>query len=225
MTGLHLKIYLKLVYMIIQLCPKDLQYLKSALSGDALRVVKSISISNQNYSVAWSLLEDRFSNRKEQVFAHIKRFMSMPCIQHESSSALLNLVDTTFESVKSLEILEQKIEGFSDTMFVYILLQKLDPATKLWFEREFGKKNELPKLSELIDFLKNYARTLENSKSSKSTNQKYYAKSAVLLTNVKFVKVIMLYISVQNFKKFRSRTESSSLKNENYVLTVSQIIV
>ncbi|XP_035227433.1 uncharacterized protein LOC118199648 [Stegodyphus dumicola] len=36
---------------------QKLQYLLSALKGDALRVVKSIAVLDQNYEVAWSLLE------------------------------------------------------------------------------------------------------------------------------------------------------------------------
>ena len=51
----------------------------------------------------------------------------------------------------------------------------------MWFEREFGKNNDLPKLIELIEFLKNSARALEASKTSMNTNQKQYSKSSVML--------------------------------------------
>ena len=110
---------------------QKLQYLLSALKNDAFRVVKSILISDDNYQIALSLLEERFSNHREQVFAHIKRFMSIPSIHNESASALLNVVDMYFECIRSLETLDQKVEGFADTMFVYILLQKLYASTKV----------------------------------------------------------------------------------------------
>ncbi|KFM71372.1 hypothetical protein X975_16590, partial [Stegodyphus mimosarum] len=132
---------------------QKLQYLLSALKGDALRVVKSIPVSDQNYEVAWSLLEERFSNHREQVFAHIKRFMSIPPIHSESASALLNLVDFTFKCTRALEILEHKIDGFAEIMFAYVLLQKLDASTKLWFEREFDNITDLT-LSKQLDVKK-----------------------------------------------------------------------
>lgn len=139
-----------------------LQYLKSSLKGDAFRIVQSISIVDSNYELAWSLLEERYSNSREQVYAHLKRFMNMPVIQSESSSAILNLIDIASECMRSLETLEQKVEGFSTIMFAYILSQKLDINTKLWWERNL-KKDSLPNLPELLEFLKDYARTLNAS--------------------------------------------------------------
>lgn len=142
---------------------QKLQYLKSSLKADAARIVQSIAISDGNYETAWALLEERFSNNREQVFAHIKKLMSIPNLQNESPSAILNLVDTANECIRSLEILDQKIENFSETILVYILLQKLDSSTKLWWERQITN-DELPKLKCLTDFLKNHARTLQASK-------------------------------------------------------------
>ena len=67
--------------------------------------------------------------------------MSIPSIHDESASALLNRVDITFECIRSLETCQ--VEGWKSWRicwykFVYILLQKLDASTKVWFEREFG---------------------------------------------------------------------------------------
>ncbi|GFQ72984.1 retrovirus-related Pol polyprotein from transposon 17.6 [Trichonephila clavata] len=72
---------------------QKLQYLKSSLKGDAFRIIQSIAISDSNYLTAWELLEDRYSNKREHVFAHIRRLMSLNTIQCESASAVLSLVD------------------------------------------------------------------------------------------------------------------------------------
>ena len=60
-------------------------------------------------------------------------------------------------------------------------------------EREFVKNNDVPNLSDLIEFLKKCTRTLEVSKTSKNINQKQYSKSSVMLTNVKSSKCIYCY--------------------------------
>lgn len=150
---------------------QKLQYLKSSLKGDALRIIQSIPISDDNFKIAFNLLNERYSNQKEQIFAHIKRFLSLPNIYNESSTSLLNLVDNINEIIRSLEVLGQKVDNFSDTLMLYLVLQKLDSSTKLWWERQLTKK-EIPKLNELIEFLKTYARTLENSKSVSNRIQK-----------------------------------------------------
>ncbi|GBN63698.1 hypothetical protein AVEN_180264-1 [Araneus ventricosus] len=82
-----------------------LQYLKGLLTGDASREIQSITISDANYLMAWTLLEDRFSNKRDQVFAHLKRFISIPALQSDSASSVLNLIDTTYKCVRSLQTL------------------------------------------------------------------------------------------------------------------------
>lgn len=154
---------------------QKLSYLKLSLQGDAAKVIQSISINDINYNIAWSLLEERYSNTKEQVFVHLKRFMSIPPVTNDNPYSVLKLVDTVNECTRSLELLEQKIEGFSETILAYILLQKLDSTTKLWWEREH-KGDDLPKISDLVSFLKQYARTLQASKTPVS-NVAWYKKN------------------------------------------------
>lgn len=146
-----------------------LQYLKSSLKGDALRIIQSISVVDANYDLAWSLLEDRYSNKREQVYAHLKRFMSIQNIQHENPNAILSLIDISSECLRSLEILDQKIDSFSSIMLCYTLSQKLDANTKLWWERHL-KKDELPNMEAFKEFLKEHARTLNSSNNNVKRN-------------------------------------------------------
>ncbi|GBM44825.1 hypothetical protein AVEN_189476-1 [Araneus ventricosus] len=163
-----------------------LQYLKGLLTGDASRVIQSITISDANYLTAWTLLEDRFSNKRDQVFAHLKRFMSIPALQSDSASSVLNLIDTTYECVRSLQTLGYEVEQFAEVMFVYMLLQKLDASSKLWFEREFNKSKEIPSLKELLEFLKNYTRTSQSSRTSTNLKRNVYSKNtSLVISNVK----------------------------------------
>ena len=60
-------------------------------------------ISDDKYQIAWSLIEERFSNRREQFFVHIKQYMSILNIHTETASALLNVVDTIFECMRTFE--------------------------------------------------------------------------------------------------------------------------
>ncbi|GBO31665.1 hypothetical protein AVEN_22673-1 [Araneus ventricosus] len=71
-------------------------------------------------------------------------------------------------------------------MFVYMLLQKLDASSKLWVEREFNKSKEIPSLKELLDFLKNYARTSQSSRTSTNLKRNVYSKNtSLVISNVK----------------------------------------
>ncbi|GBM18024.1 hypothetical protein AVEN_238412-1 [Araneus ventricosus] len=81
-----------------------LQYLKASCRDESLGVIQPISISDANFDIAWKLLEDRYSNKRELLNAIIKKLLSQPNIS-ESSSAILNLIDITNECIRSLEVL------------------------------------------------------------------------------------------------------------------------
>jgi len=53
---------------------QKLTYLRSSLSGDASRMLKSISSTNANYTIAWQMLEERYHNTRELFFSVVKRF-------------------------------------------------------------------------------------------------------------------------------------------------------
>lgn len=112
---------------------QKLQYLKSACKADALNIISSIQISDANYDIAWNLLVERYSNKKDLIDAIIKKLLSLSPT-HETAPSLLKFVDNINECIRSLEVMEQKIEGFSDTLIVHILVEKLDKSTRVWYE-------------------------------------------------------------------------------------------
>ena len=81
------------------------------------------------------MLEVHYSNKWEQVYAHLKCFMSIQNIQLENPSVVLSQIDITSECLRSLEILDQKVDVLSSIILCYILSQKSDANTKLSWER------------------------------------------------------------------------------------------
>ncbi|GFT59113.1 uncharacterized protein NPIL_253651 [Nephila pilipes] len=49
-----------------------LQYLKSALRGDAFRIIQTISLTGSKYRLAWYLLEERYSYTRGQIYTTSK---------------------------------------------------------------------------------------------------------------------------------------------------------
>ena len=103
--------------------------------------------------------------------------MFFHAIHAENSASILKLVDNVKETILSLQILDHKKEWFSDTIFPYILIQKLDSTCKIWWEHKC-KRDKLPKIKNLIWFLKSQARTLQVSKPdfTSITQKKYQNK-------------------------------------------------
>ncbi|CAG7696131.1 unnamed protein product, partial [Allacma fusca] len=163
---------------------QKLQYLKLSLRGDAARILQSMKVTDGNYAIAWELLTNRYENRRELVFAHIKRLTMQSSLQAESASGLRELVDTTNECMRTLEILDQPTQSW-DSIVTFLILQKLDPETRRLWELSLPN-NEVPSFKSLIEWLEQHAQALNSiahtktkvqSKPSIKPETKLHAKS------------------------------------------------
>lgn len=63
-------------------------YLKAALEGTAVQIVKSLEFSAANYTVAWETICKRFDNKSLLTNNHIKAIFSIRPIKEESASQI-----------------------------------------------------------------------------------------------------------------------------------------
>ncbi|GFQ84399.1 integrase catalytic domain-containing protein [Trichonephila clavata] len=141
---------------------QKLQHLKGSLRSDALRIVNSLSITNDNFEIAWKLLKDRYFNKREIMSSLMKKFINITPLSGESSTQILNLIDSTKEFVRMLESLEYKVDPTSDTLLMHMILFKLDTNSRTWFERTFPI-DAILRLDELLQFLATQARSITSS--------------------------------------------------------------
>ncbi|CAH2105407.1 unnamed protein product [Euphydryas editha] len=63
-------------------------YLKQYLKGSASKVIESVTVSSNNYAVAWSLLCERYDNKRLLVKEHIKCLFSLETLHKESERGI-----------------------------------------------------------------------------------------------------------------------------------------
>ncbi|XP_018370063.1 PREDICTED: uncharacterized protein LOC108765716 [Trachymyrmex cornetzi] len=158
-------------------------YLQSAVKGSAAQCFQSLSLSNENYDAAWTLLKSRFENKRLIVHHHIQALLELPVLTKESCTNLRKLIDDIQQNMIALTKLEQPVQSW-DTLLIHLLTPKLDVKTKReWeFKREFSK---LPTMKEFIDFLNKRCSILETLlpnqlKDTSSANTKSHKKSVSL---------------------------------------------
>ena len=71
-----------------------LQYLKSAVKGEASKMLTSITVTDDNFDVAMEILQNRYDNRRLILRAHIHGIVSYRPVSHENTRELRKLVDT-----------------------------------------------------------------------------------------------------------------------------------
>lgn len=95
-----------------------------------------------------NLLVERYYSKKDLTNAVNKKLLSLPqtC---DTAPSLLKFVDVISEYIRSLKVLEQDGNNFSETLIIYLLVEKLDGNTH---KRSF-KKDELGTFKQLSFFL------------------------------------------------------------------------
>lgn len=128
-------------------------HLRSFLEGEPLDLIASIKISNDNYSVAWSLLVERYENLQLIVHQYVKELFEFPTLIKESCTDLLHLYDTFTKNIRSLKYLGQPTDSW-DTLLIYLITTKFDSSTRRAWEAYPLDCNTLPTWIEMSRFLK-----------------------------------------------------------------------
>ncbi|CAG9568034.1 unnamed protein product [Danaus chrysippus] len=134
-------------------------YLKTYLEGPASAVINSVSVSSDNYSLAWKLLCERYDNKRLLINEHIKCLFSIESLTKESHSGLRNLIDTLSKNLNALHILGELTDKW-DTLIIFLASAKLDSVTSRKWE-EYRSNKDAPTLDDFYDFLRKRSMVLE----------------------------------------------------------------
>nr|XP_049704680.1 uncharacterized protein LOC126056266 [Helicoverpa armigera] len=173
-------------------------YLRSALTGSARQIIKSLQFTAENYSIAWSLLENRFNNNRLLVQNHVKALFSMQGLHKESAFHIRKLIDNVLKNIRALKGLDEPTDQW-DTLLIFLIVSKMDSTTEKEWENHKSALSKLPNhenkkltLNDMIIFLTDRADMLESIKGThdsgrqtsdgsvkkpSSSNQSKYASS------------------------------------------------
>ena len=134
-------------------------YLKSCLKGKAVKVIESLKVTADNYASAWTILQNRFDNKRLIVQDHVYGILNFPNINKASHTELRKLLDTMCSHLEALAVHQITPERFCDIILISIISEKLDYTSK----REWQSKltSELPTWDELKHFLEKRSEMLE----------------------------------------------------------------
>ncbi|XP_076549204.1 uncharacterized protein LOC143306713 [Osmia lignaria lignaria] len=132
---------------------EKLYHLKGCLRDEAAEVLASIELSAENYRVAWSLLKERYDNRKIIRQTHVKALLNLKHVSKEFP--VRSLLDQVQKHVRALDALKEPVDHWN-TLLVEIISQKLNNVIREKWE-EFSGESVSPTFKELITFLQRRA--------------------------------------------------------------------
>ncbi|XP_055623669.1 uncharacterized protein LOC129767075 [Toxorhynchites rutilus septentrionalis] len=141
-------------------CIQKFQYLPSALRGDALKLIGSLTITSDNYAIAWEALNKRYANKYLLKKKHLQALTSSTKLTAKTVSNLRSLLEDFERNVKILTQLGEPTEQWS-SILVQLLSSQLDDGTLKDWEEHVSGENE-PTYENLVKFLTMKVRTLDS---------------------------------------------------------------
>lgn len=139
---------------------QKLQYLKSCLQGEALTLVKNLTLRDENYKLAIKVLKRRYDNIKTIGDAHFQTIFGLFTLQSQQAAGIRKLTARMYENVQAMQNLKEPVDKW-DSWLIYVLKMKLDPETRLEWERHCTEDH--PKFEDMVTFLNGFANAMELS--------------------------------------------------------------
>ncbi|XP_055604663.1 uncharacterized protein LOC129752900 [Uranotaenia lowii] len=134
-------------------------YLRSSLSGEALKLIQTINISANNYIVAWTLLVEHYQKPARLKQSYVDSLFEFSTLKRESSTELRFLVERFEANVKVLKQLGEKTQ-FWDILLIRMLSIRLDPTTRRDWEEQSSTLSTVT-FHDLTEFIQRRASVLE----------------------------------------------------------------
>ena len=117
---------------------EKLYYLKTLIKGEAQQALDALQLTDDNYDIAWDMLEERFEHRWLLVYGHLTALCNLKPAREESVKVLQTLVDTLRRHRDQLRALDRPVDQWND-WFLSVAAAAMDPVTRRAWKEELEK--------------------------------------------------------------------------------------
>lgn len=140
---------------------EKLHYLKTCVKGEAELLIQNFPTTGENFGRAWAALSGYYENKRLLVRAYLANFLALPKMRNESASELRKIFHGVRAAVSSLNGIGRPIKS-SEDLFVYLIVELLDPRSRREWETSISDTTEPPAYAILEKFLDRRLHTLES---------------------------------------------------------------
>lgn len=161
-------------------------HLQSLLDGEAADTVKGLSLTEDNYAVAKTLLNERYGRKERIIFAHIQRLLNIEVSKIKATNKLWQLYNELQINIRGLDNCGISGETYGVVLTPIIISRLPDELRMEWAKVSDGKEGDL---EWLLSFLKDEitrrerSETYHNSSSSRTSLEGKRTPSAAVLQN------------------------------------------
>ncbi|XP_075152891.1 uncharacterized protein LOC142226662 [Haematobia irritans] len=131
---------------------QKLYHLRLKVKGQAAGIVRKYNLCGDNFFLAWEALRARYENKRILVDNQLRILFNLKSISSESSESLQKIQSTINDCLAALKAQEIST-GDWDPILVFLCSTKLPHETLSLWEQSLKSHKELPKWSEMDQFL------------------------------------------------------------------------
>ncbi|XP_077989885.1 uncharacterized protein LOC144444346 [Glandiceps talaboti] len=164
------------VHYNTSLSPIDkFNYLRSKLTGEALNSLSGLTLSNENYEIAVTILKERFGDEQTVINTHYTSLMDLSPSPNQLTR-LRSLHDALERHLRSLEALGQNV---NQEIFISMITSKLPKEVLLQLEMQKGADSRwtVMKLRKLFELYITARESAERQSTAAATPGTYERKS------------------------------------------------
>jgi len=135
-------------------------YLTASLKGEAKGVISNLQFINENFSVAWKLVTQRYNNQRLISIMHAKNLCCLLAVRKSDASLLGQLINHVSSHMNILQALSLDVP-IQDLTLNHLLLSSLVAETQREWELITALREDIPSTLDLITFLESRCRALE----------------------------------------------------------------
>ena len=148
---------------------EKMNYLLSYLTGEALKTVQGLKLSEPNYSAAIEMLQERYGDKQVLISTHMNKLLNLSNSGNLNDlkylRQLYNNIDTQVRSLTSLGV---DPDSYGQ-MLIPVVMSKLPENLKLNITRQFGQ--DLWDIKLILESFKNKLAVLEKLSLTKATDK------------------------------------------------------
>lgn len=111
---------------------QKMQYLISALKGEAYDVISSLEASAKNYKEAWQMLNERYDDPGFIIGKHVKALFDLPSMSKDNHIILRKLLDTVLKHLQTLKVLKRLTDHWDNLMLHLVTARLAQTTSREW---------------------------------------------------------------------------------------------
>ncbi|XP_025265092.1 uncharacterized protein LOC112638165 [Camponotus floridanus] len=144
-------------------------YLRSCVKGSAEKLIRSLTVTSENYDRAWAILAKHFENKRELMRLNFSTFSAVGKMKSESAEELSRVHHAVTATVNAQESIGRPIHSHGMDLLNHLVIELFDSRTRLEWESSTSDSLDPPTHEALVNFMSKRILTLNAAKPKNAT--------------------------------------------------------